>query len=403
MPPCIIHIDMDAFYASVEQLDNPDLRGLPVIIGQGARGVVSTCSYEARRFGVRSAMPVAQARALCPQGVFLAGRHERYKELSDQVMATLREFSPTVEQASIDEAYLDASGLERLFGPVATMALAIKDAVRRNTGGLTCSVGVAPCKFLAKIASDVRKPDGLFMLEAHEVANFLQALPVGRLPGVGKHMQADLALLGVRTVAAVLAQPAAFWERRYGKAGVLLYERAQGKDPRPVLSSVARKSESAECTFAQDTKEITILRRWLYAHAERVGSSLRKQGLRGRVISLKIKFDDFQQITRSHTLPHATAATQSIFDVACALLATVRLDRKVRLIGVGVSGFGSRPEQLSLLGCPPAQAPCPPRWRQNANALMRRLIACAGALARRRWCAGGCLKSLDFSLSPWET
>ncbi|MDD2967071.1 MAG: DNA polymerase IV [Desulfovibrionaceae bacterium] len=384
MPPCIVHIDMDAFYASVEQLDNPSLRGVPVIIGHGARGVVSTCSYEARRFGVHSAMPVAQAHALCPQGVFLAGRRERYVELSAVVMNTLREFSPTVEPASIDEAYLDASGLERLFGPIAAMAQAIKDAVRRNTGGLTCSVGAAPIKFLAKIASDMRKPDGLYIVQPHEVSALLHSLPVGRLPGVGKHMQADLALLRVQCVADVLARPSLFWEQRYGKAGLLLYERAQGIDPRPVLPSVAPKSESAECTFAEDTKDRAVLRHWLYVHAERVGASLRRHGLRGRVITLKIKFDNFQQISRSRTLPQPTAATQSIFDIACALLAELPLERKVRLIGVGLSGFEDRPVQLSLLGCPSPKGLVPPEVeekRQRLDATLDTLRARFGASA----------------------
>ena len=343
---------MDAFYASVEQLDNPELRGRPVIIGEGERSVVATASYEARKFGVHSAMPVHMARRLCPQGVFLAGRRGRYVEMSGIVMGVLRNFSPCVEQASVDEAYLDASGLERLFGTVEALATRIKAAVREATGGLTCSVGAAPVKFLAKIASDVRKPDGFFMVPPDAVAAFLGPLPVGKLPGVGGHMQASLARLRVQCVADVLRWPAEFWEARFGKAGILLHQRARGVDPRPVQPFTPPKSESAECTFAEDTKDKAILHRWLMAHAERVGTSLRRQGLSGRTVTLKIKFADFQQITRSRTLPRATASTQTIFDVAVALLRHTPLPRPVRLIGVGVSGFDAHPEQLTLAGVP---------------------------------------------------
>lgn len=348
--PWILHIDMDAFYASVEQLDNPALRGKAVIIGDGARGVVSTASYEARKCGVHSAMPVHQARRLCPHGVFLPGRRERYVQLSRAVMAALRNFSPRVEQASIDEAYLDASGLEKLFGPVETLAVRVKEAVYAATGGLTCSVGLAPVKFLAKIASDMRKPDGLFVVRPEDMQTFLGSLPVGRLPGVGGRMRESLARLRVERVADVLRWPQEFWEARFGKAGSVLHQRARGVDARRVEPFTPPKSESAECTFTEDTKDRAVLLRWLMAHAERVGANLRRHGLSGRTVTLKIKFADFQQITRSRTLPRATDATQSIFDVAAALLRQTPLPRPVRLIGVGVSGFGAHPEQLLLDG-----------------------------------------------------
>ena len=196
----IIHIDMDAFFASVEQMDDPSLRGKPVIVGGEQRGVVSTCSYEARVFGVHSAMPMATARRLCPQAIVVRGRYARYAELSRAVMAALAEFSPLVEQASVDEAYVDATGLERLFGSLEELLLRIKERVREATGGLTCSAGAAPVKFLAKICSDINKPDGMFILRPEEVDDFLATLPVGKIPGVGKRMVESLQGLGVRTV-----------------------------------------------------------------------------------------------------------------------------------------------------------------------------------------------------------
>lgn len=349
----IIHIDMDAFYASVEQLDDPALRGKPVIVGGGARGVVSAASYEARAFGVHSAMPVGMARRLCPQAVFVPGRRQRYAELSRVVMRTLGDFSPLVEPASIDEAYLDATGLERLFGPIGELGHGIKRAVREATGGLTCSVGAAPVKFLAKIASDMRKPDGMFVLSPEDVPGFLHVLPVRKLPGVGKHFVRELEGIGVRTAGQALRFPQEFWARRFGKAGLTLFARAQGIDARAVEPLAAPKSESAEHTYAQDTWDLAVLRRSLLTHAERVGAGLRRQGLAGRTVTLKIKYADFTQLTRSKTLPHRTNATQTIFETACALLHALRLEQKVRLIGLGVSGFQEGAEQGTLLSSPP--------------------------------------------------
>ena len=343
--PWIVHIDMDAFFASVEQLDDPELRGKPVVVGGGTRGVVSAASYEARKFGIHSAMPSGLARRLCPQAVFVPGRRHRYKELSAKVMEVLGNFSPLVEPASIDEAYVDATGLERLFGPIEDMGRAIKDAVREATGGLTCSVGAAPVKFLAKIASDINKPDGLYVLHPEEVGAFLERLPVGKIPGVGKEFLKQLEVLGVRTAGQVGRYPREFWERRFGKGGMSLWSRAQGLDARPVEALGAPKSESSEHTYNEDTRDTAVLRRSLLAHAERVGTSLRAQGLAGRTVTLKVKFADFTQITRSRTLAHSTDATQTIFDVACALLDNVELKLKVRLIGLGVSGFRQGAEQ----------------------------------------------------------
>ena len=344
----IMHIDMDAFYASVEQLDNPSLRGKPVIVGGRERGVVSAASYEARAYGVRSAMPIGQAKRLCPQGVYVSGRMDRYHECSLKVMGVLDGFSPLVEQASVDEAYLDATGLERLFGPVEAMGLRIKEAVREATGGLTCSVGIASVKFLAKIASDINKPNGLYLLPPEKIEPFLKSLPVGRIPGVGRKFEADLSLISVRTAGDVHRYSKDFWTSRHGKAGEHLYDRAHGIDSREVEPWTPPKSESAETTFAQDTHDRAFMTDWLFRHAERVGRHLRAQGLAGRVITLKVKYADFTQVTRQTSLPEATCATQTIFETGCRLLEELNPRAAVRLIGLGVSGFDASARQLLL-------------------------------------------------------
>ncbi len=336
-----MHMDMDAFFASIEQLDDPSLRGRPVVVGGEHRGVVSTCSYEARRYGIRSAMPVSEARRRCPHAVYLRPRMRRYAEVSALVRETLAQFSPKVEMASVDEAYLDATGLERLFGPVEEMGRSLKRAVREATGGLTCSVGIAPVKFLAKIASEQKKPDGLFLLTSEDMPAFLETLAVTAVPGVGRHFSAELARMGVRTCGDVARYGEEFWHRRYGKAGAVLWARARGDDPREVVPWTPPKSESAEVTLDEDTLDKELLRTWLLRHAERVGASLRRQGLAGRTVTLKIKYADFHQITRH---------TESIYETACRILDALELEGRVRLVGVGVSGFeAGSPVQLSLM------------------------------------------------------
>jgi DNA polymerase-4 len=331
-------------------LDDPGLRGKPLIVGGGRRGVVSTASYEARKFGVHSAMPIAEAKKLCPRGIFLPPRGRRYAEMSRLVGGVLRNFSPLVEMASIDEAYLDATGMERLFGPVENMGRLLKEAIFRETGGLTCSVGIAPVKFLAKISSELRKPDGLFLLPPEKVADFLASLQVTRIPGVGRKFALALAGIGVTTCSEVMRFPESFWERRFGKAGAGLYQRAQGVDRRGVEPCAPPKSESAETMFEEDSDDREFLKTWLLRHAERVGHSLRVQGLSGRTITLKIKYADFRQLTRQTSLPKRTNCTETIYETACRLLAGLALEGKVRLIGLGVSGFNrDRPCQLSLI------------------------------------------------------
>lgn len=345
--PCILHLDMDAFFASVEQVDDPSLRGLPLIVGGGDRGVVSACSYEARAFGVHSAMPMVQARRLCPQAVVKSGRMSRYAEVSRQIMRILENFSPVVEQASVDEAYLDVAGMERLYGPIEAMAALIKAAIGEATG-LNCSIGVAPVKFLAKIASDYRKPNGLFILRPEEVPAFLATLPVEKIPGVGPKAVLRLKEVGVRTAADVRRFSEEFWLRRLGKWGSCLYQRAAGIDPRPVAPWSEAKSEGAENTFQRDTNDVEELKRWLMDQAERVGRRLRRDKVQGRTVTLKIKYADFKQITRSRTLSKPTASTKTLFQTVAALLDEEPLQSKARLIGLAVSNFDRSPQQHTL-------------------------------------------------------
>ena len=344
----IVHLDMDAFYASVEQLDNPEYKGKPLIIGGGDRGVVSTCSYEARKFGVHSAMPSAVAKQLCPRGIFIPGRMERYAEVSAQIMQLLPKYSPTVEKASIDEAYLDFTGLDLIEKDIEAHACALQQEIFATTG-LTCSLGLAPIKFLAKIASDIRKPGGFTVIYPHEVLSFLASMPVRKIPGVGKQTLALLETLGVVTGKDVRNFSKEFWVKRLGKGGEALLNKVNGIDPRKVEPYTDPKSESAENTFSRDTTSIDELSQWLFAQSERVGFNLRKHQRKGRTITLKVKFDDFTQITRSKTLKTNTNTTKTIYHTAIALLHEVHLTKPVRLIGVGVSQFGIAEQQLNLL------------------------------------------------------
>ncbi len=346
----ILHLDMDAFFASVEQMDNPDLRGKPVIIGGKTRGVVATASYEARVFGIHSAMPMALARKLCPEGIFIRGRGSRYREISDRIFGVLTNFSPLVEPASIDEAYLDISGLVSLYSELEALASKIARNVAHVSGGLTCSIGIAPVKFLAKICSDINKPAGVFILRSEECEKFLAPLPIERLPGIGKRMAASLRGIGIRTVGELASLSRDFLFARYGKCGTILFERSHGIDPREVHARREAKSESAESTFPEDIRDKEELAKALLAHSEKVSGRLRRDGVAGRTITLKLKYSDFSQITRSRTLPAPTNATSVIYENARALLRAERLPLAVRLIGVGVSGFDRRMEFLPLPG-----------------------------------------------------
>jgi DNA polymerase IV len=343
----ILHIDMDAFYASVEQVDNPELIGKRVIIGGSQRGVVAAASYEARKFGVRSAMPIFEARRLCPNGVFLPVRRRRYQEVSHQVMQVLDTISPLVEQVSIDEAFIDVTGTESLHGPETALIRKIKEAIKHRTS-LTCSIGIAPNRFLAKIASEMNKPDGWSIINKDDVAALLKGLPIKKIPGIGPKTAQAMKELGIQTAVDVLRFSQEFWVKRLGKGGTDLYERAQGIGPTVVTPRRAPKSCSAEDTFDSDTGDMEELKKWLLCQAEELGRDLRKHGFKGKTITLKVKFASFKTVTRSTTLAEATHSTRIIYGTALKLLLELKLTEKVRLIGVGVSNFAVGMEQKSL-------------------------------------------------------
>jgi len=346
----ILHIDMDAFYASVEQLDNPWLKGKCVIVGGTSnRGVVSAANYAARKFGVHSAMPVFQAKQKCPQGIFMPPRMQRYKEVSRKIMTILKEFTPLVEPVSIDEAYLDISASTKLHGDAEDIALQIKRSIKESVD-LTCSVGVAPIKFLAKIASDMDKPDGLTVILADDVPRFIEALPIQKVPGVGKKTFRQLELMGIKKLGDIKTFPRRTLLDRLGKFGKRLLELSAGTDRSEVTPYSQHKSVSSERTLSRDTGDKETLKRYLLKQAEEVARHMRKAGTRGRTITLKLKHSDFKQITRSTTLGIPTQSSKAIYQYAASLLDDYELTQKIRLIGVGVSGFKSAgtPVQLEL-------------------------------------------------------
>jgi DNA polymerase IV len=335
----ILHIDMDAFYASVEQLDDPRLKNKCVIVGGTSnRGVVSAASYEARQFGVRSAMPIYQAKQKCPHGIFVPPRMNRYQEVSKKIMAVLRDFSPLVEPVSIDEAYIDITGCQRLFGEPQEIAQQIKRKIK-ETVNLTCSVGVAPNKFLAKIASDLQKPDGLTWIPADKVAAFVEALPVEKVPGVGRKMYRQLELLGIQTLGDVQRLPQKTLLRHLGKFGARLGALASGADDSAVTPYSPHKSISCEHTLAADTRDIGLLKSFLLRQSEEVAQQLRKAGMRARTITIKIKDADFKTVTRRTTMAIPTQSSKTIYRQAAGLIDDFILSQKIRLIGVGTSGF----------------------------------------------------------------
>jgi DNA polymerase-4 len=353
MERIVLHIDMDAFYASVEQLDHPELRGKPVIVGGTSnRGVVSAASYEARKFGVRSAMPIFQAKKRCPQGIFVPVRMARYKEMSNQVMEILESYSPIVEQVSIDEAYLDITGQERLHGSPEGIARRIKEEIRRRTS-LSCSIGIAPNKFLAKVASEANKPDGLKMIPSQESSKIAQSLPIGKVPGVGKKTVDRLAKLKVVNLGDLLARPETALLKAVGKFAYTLMEFAKGMDESPVVSHTDAKSISSEETFEENTNNFELLRKELLLQAEEVGRRLRRNELKGSTVTLKLRRADFVRITRSISFSEPTDSTKTLYSWALKLLEAVDLSEKFRLIGIAVSSFGrneSPSTQLNLFG-----------------------------------------------------
>lgn len=339
----IVHVDLDAFFASVEQRDNPELRGRPVAVGGSReRGVVAAASYEARKFGVRSAMPSLTARRLCPELIFVPPRFDVYRAVSAQIREIFAEYTPLIEPLSLDEAYLDVT--ENLQGiPTATeVAKRIRAAIRERTG-LTASAGVAPNKFLAKLASDYRKPDGLFVIRPHEAADFVLGLDVGQFHGIGPATKDKLNAMGIFTGADLRAQPMKLLRERFGKAGEYYYWISRGIDRRPVQPDRVRKSVGAENTFVRDLFRYDELKAELDPLVDKVWKALERNSMFGRTVTLKVKFEDFRQITRSRTLHAPVASAEVIRLQARALLKSVlpseKAEKGIRLVGVTVSGF----------------------------------------------------------------
>lgn len=348
----ILHVDMDAFFASVEVRRRPELRGRPVVVGGvGPRGVVSSASYEARRYGVRSAMPTMRARALCPHAVYLPPDFGQYTAASRAVMQVFRDVTPLVEPLSLDEAFLDVAGARRLFGPPAEIARRIRARVAAEQG-LTCSVGVAPTKFVAKLGSTRAKPDGLLVVPADRVLEFLHPLPVAALWGVGERSAETLRRLGLTTIGDLAEAPYGMLRKAVGEASAThLHELAWGRDPRSVSPEHVEKSIGAETTFDADVADPLEIRRTLLALSEKVGTRLRRAGQVGRTVSLKVRLTDFRTVNRSRTLGVPTDTAREIFDTTWGLYTVLDPGERVRLVGVRVEGLAAAtdtPQQLTL-------------------------------------------------------
>lgn len=349
--PSIIHVDMDAFFASVEVRDRPELAGRAVIVGgtPEGRGVVAAANYEARSYGVHSAMPAARARRLCPRAVILPVRMAHYAAVSREIRTIFERYTPLVEPLSLDEAFLDVTASERLFGSAQDIARRIKREIAAELN-LVASVGVAPNKFLAKLASDLEKPDGFVVVRCGQEQAFLDPLPVGRLWGVGRAAMGTLARLGITTIGQLRRCPRALLEERFGKAGAQLWRLAHGIDQRPVVPEREAKSFSNESTFAVDIDDTLILQDQLRTLSAQVAQRLRHAGLKAWTVQIKVRFADFRTITRARTLPAATDITRELSCAAVNLL----IDRvparhpPVRLLGVAASGLTREPSQGDL-------------------------------------------------------
>ena len=336
----ILHVDMDAFYASVELVTRPELRGKPVIVGGGQRGEVLSATYEARAMGVHSAMPMSRARRVAPDAIVIEPHHERYAEVSAGVMAIFSSITPLVEPLSLDEAFLDVSGALRRLGSPTSIAELIRARVY-DEQRITCSVGVAPTKFIAKLGSTQAKPDGLLVIPADQVVAFLHPLPVAALWGVGERTEERLVSLGLRTVGDIAHTPVDTLVRALGQAaGQRLHDLAWGRDDRDVVPDAAEKSIGNEETFARDIDDPEIIAREILRLAQKVAARARRHGIRGRTVVLKVRFADFTTITRSRTLDAPTDVGQVVYDTAVDLYAALRLQRaRIRLVGVRLEGL----------------------------------------------------------------
>ena len=346
MKRLIMHIDMDAFYASVEQRDHPEYRGKPVIVGADpengrGRGVVSAASYEARKFGVHSALPISKAWQRCPDGIFLSVRGKQYAQVSRRIMAIFRKYTPCVEPISLDEAFLDFTGLDRLWGDVEKTGRALKSEILAKED-LTASVGIGPNKLIAKIASDLEKPDGFVAVKKDDVLAFLNPLPVRKLWGVGKKMEERLKQLDIHTIGQLAKYPERSLQDHFGKMGQVLSAYARGEDDSPVVAIREIKSISNETTFQKDVSDTELIRETILKLAEKVGYRLRRKDMCGKTLFLKIRFSDFSTYVRHASLRESTSLSQVIFQECVSLYHSLEVEaRPVRLVGVGVTHLTS--------------------------------------------------------------
>jgi len=348
----IIHIDLDAFFVSVEQVLNPELKGKAVVVGgrPDRRGVVASASYEPRAFGLRAGMPLGTASRLCPQAIFIEGSFPKYRDASQKFMAILADFSPFLEPVGLDEAYLDATGFESIHGSIHRMAAAIKQRIK-NELGICASVGIASCKVVAKVASELSKPDGLIEVAAGDEPSFLAPLPIAKLPGIGKQTERKLKGLGIKTIGELAITPLNALKSHFGASGEVLHRLARSIDDRKVEPPGEARSISRETTFGKDTKDRSLLKATLRYLGERVGADLRRQGKQARCVTLKLRYADFTTITRRRTLRQTTDTDQTIFDTGEKLLKKALAQEKqpVRLIGIGVSSLTEAERQLDML------------------------------------------------------
>jgi DNA polymerase-4 len=373
----ILHVDMDAFYASVAERDDPSLRGKAVVVGAGARGVVLSANYAARKYGIRAAMPVGRAKRMAPHAVFVTPDHQRYSEVSAKVMEIFDSFTPLVEPISLDEAFLDVAGARKLLGTGREIAVEIRRQVEASEG-ITCSVGIAPSKFIAKLASGHCKPNGILEIPADRILNFLHPLPVNAIWGVGPKTAETLERLGLRTVADIANLPRATLIRALGQAsGASLYELAWGRDYRDVTPNEPDKSISAAETFAQDIDDPEEILQEFLRLTEKAAARLRENGFYAKTISIKVRFADFSTISRSKTLPLPIDSTHDIYEIAKTLYLALNLDRaRLRLVGISLDNLSeAAPEQL-LLGAREKG------WREADTAIDRAKLRFGGGSVR---------------------
>ncbi|WP_457553609.1 DNA polymerase IV [Desulfobacula sp.] len=347
----ILHIDMDAFFAAIEQRDNPTLKNKPVIIsGNSKRSVVATASYEARKFGIHSAMPVFQAKQKCSHIIIVPGNMKKYQTISKKIMEIISHFSPLMEQVSIDEAYVDIKGCERLFGSPEKIGQAIKKMIW-NELSLTCSVGIAPVKFLAKIASDMNKPDGLTLIEPSRMKNFICSLPIQKVAGIGKSAMKQMRLLQIKTLGDINTYSLPILTQKFGKLGQRLLDLSNGLDASEVQTNYRRKSISSEITLAKDIFDFETIKQMILGRSQSVGRQLRKKKFVCENVFIKLKFSDFSYITRRKKLDAPICSSSAIFNEALSLYKKIQLKKRIRLVGVGVTALKdkSTPVQMQLL------------------------------------------------------